>query len=573
MKNFTQKMLSSKVKLVLLLTFASCSGAKQSTGPVTLQVFSLASLIGVQDTWWNKMYTDALGIHLEFLANGGEQMIQKQQTYIAGGKLPDIMYFNDMNIMKNAIDAGLTVPLDEHQDALPSIYKYAGAMVRFMTDTYGDGEKLYAVKGNIANRVPEVGDNNFGPVLRYDLYKKAGSPPVHTFGDYIDVLEKMQNLDPVNGDGKKVYAMSIWKDWDRWIMAFPKYLSSLQGVANGYWELAELDISNNKSMDNPLPFSSFKITPTISRDSVYVQSLKFLFELNQRGLLDPDSVNQRFQDAMDKFTDGRALFSIWNWGTGQFGTLERADQGIGFKHVQAKDASVNVAAPKIIGQRGIVLGKGQEHLEKSLKFLDYTFNPDAALALYNGPKGLVWDIGPQGKPVVLKGGYPYLQDSQNNPLPESFGGADMSTNGAGVGILGLFTTYYHPEYNVPLANNYWDKPEYAPEETLLDKTWEKDMQAKDQMGFLIKNNLIAIEPYSFTFLPPLPDDILQISNRIGDFAKTSSWKIVLAKDEMEFNRILDDMIARVNDMNYDKALDWFRGAFKEGFETSRKYIR
>ena len=63
------------------------------------------------------------------------------------------------------------------------------------------------------------GTLNWGPYLRYDLYKQIGAPEIKTSDDYLGVLQKMQEIYPENENKQKVYGFSLWKDWDNRRMA------------------------------------------------------------------------------------------------------------------------------------------------------------------------------------------------------------------------------------------------------------------------------------------------------------------------------------------------------------------
>lgn len=74
------------------------------------------------------------------------------------------------------------------------------------------------------------GTLNWGPYLRYDLYKQIGAPKVETSDDYLDILKKMQEIYPENENKQKVYGFSlgrtgITEEWQ---------LGDLLGNINGF---------------------------------------------------------------------------------------------------------------------------------------------------------------------------------------------------------------------------------------------------------------------------------------------------------------------------------------------------
>lgn len=71
-----------------------------------------------------------------------------------------------------------------------------------------------------------------------------------------------------------------------------------------------------------------EIQSVIDSDSMYVRALKFLFEANQKGLIDPESTTQNFDTLQTKFRNGDVLYSFWPWlGAGVYNTTENTSEG------------------------------------------------------------------------------------------------------------------------------------------------------------------------------------------------------------------------------------------------------
>lgn len=63
-----------------------------------------------------------------------------------------------------------------------------------------------------------------------------------------------------------------------------------------------------------------------------------MFQANQMGLVDPDSMTQRFSDYTQKATDGRILFGLGDWGT-TF-TKEQQEKGEGFRYIATENEKI-----------------------------------------------------------------------------------------------------------------------------------------------------------------------------------------------------------------------------------------
>ena len=51
-----------------------------------------------------------------------------------------------------------------------------------------------------------------------------------------------------------------------------------------------------------------------------LKGLKFFFEANKMGLLDPDSLTQKFSDVTNKYKDGQILFAQFPWVSSSYNT-------------------------------------------------------------------------------------------------------------------------------------------------------------------------------------------------------------------------------------------------------------
>ena len=119
-----------------------------------------------------------------------------------------------------------------------------------------------------------------------------------TLEDMIPVLEQMQEkAKGTSKDGKDVYALSLFKDWDGDTMQNAGAFCALYGYENLGFALGKVDGSEIQSV--------------IDSDSMYVRALKFLFEANQKGLIDPESTTQDF-DRSEERRVGKECRSRWS---------------------------------------------------------------------------------------------------------------------------------------------------------------------------------------------------------------------------------------------------------------------
>lgn len=539
-------------------TESSAAEETADTGEITkLQMLSLpANFSGVLEGWAGDVLAQEVGVEIELLP-AGDQGEQKLQAMMASGELCDLVVFKDTKQIENAIAGDMLLPLDDYQDRMADVYANVPEAVDYSKEYLSNGtNSLYALPLSIKTSPEVAGNTNAAPLIRYDLYKEIGAPDINQMEDLLDILKQMQDLEPTNEDGQKVYGLSIWADWDRAYMATAGFAGKNVGVTmpgEGY----PIEIHNNE--DN-------KVYSITDENSFYMRFLKFYYDANQLGILDPDSMTQRFDDAVDKTASGRVLMMYDGWGTGNFSTAERENQNIGFARVpMVGETAVQDSLQPVGKEWRISVGKSTEHADKCADFLNYIYSFEGAMTVINGPRGVIWDINEENKPYILEEGYSYLLD----PEKELPGGMPLSK---GLGLMNC-NAYVGAEidtdYDTPLGNEYWEKPDYAPEDTELVKTWQADYGAKDLLTYLNQIDAVTIAPFAPT--PTMTDEMELISSRVGDVINTMSWQMIYAKDEAEFNALKEEMISKAEGLGINDFLEWFQTEYEAALEFGKQY--
>lgn len=540
---------------------AEKSGAKtdESSGDdeiVQLQMLSLPSnSSGVVEGWWAEEVKRQVGVSIELLPCG-DQGDQKLQALMASGELPDIVCFKDYKQVENAVAGDMLLAYDDYKELLPDLYQNAEMPLKYAAEKLSCGKgKAYTVGTDAKLYMETRGDKE--PWLRYDLYKQLGSPKINSLYDYLDVLKQMQELEPTNEDGQKVYGLSIWKDWDRTFMCNAMFAGKFTGVEMIEGTPAEIDYNSEKPV----------VQSILDEDSLYLEFIDFLYQANQMGLLDPDSMTQRFDDAVSKMGAGRVLMGLGNWGVSDFATQERQEQGIGHMPVFINNSYTVTEGLQPVGRSWTVsVSKSCKNPEAAMRFINYMFSYDGAMLQRNGPKGVMWDVDEDGNPYVTEEGYEYMQDADKE-LPEG----NTYLDGCPLTWVGLNITTQNPDLNnTPIGNNFWEKKDFAPAETKLEETWQEDYDAVDSIDYLTKNDLL--KPFQFVAYPTLTDDMEQIASRIGDVVVTNSWKMAFAKDDAEYEALKEEMIEKAEGMGLDDFMKWYTDEYNKALNEASNYL-
>ncbi len=327
----------TKKTLLLALTFlfaiplVSCR--QEEYDFITVDVFSMtANYQGIQGGWFGEVVKERFNMELNIIAPnvaGGGDMLY--ETRLAAGNLGDIVMIGAENgQLEDAVDAGLLLDMTEYQDIMPYAMQYTAGIEK-MQNTIGNTDGIYAIPSSVtglaATDPSEGTEPVFSPYLRWDLYGELDYPTINTLEDLLPVLADMQDLYPETESGEPTYAFSFFGDWDSNMMVWAKQPACFYGYDEVGFLLSKADGSDDQSI--------------IDDESLYVRSLKFYFDANQMGLVDPESTTQNWDSVWAKYVDGQILFSPWSWlGQNAYNTLEHLEDGEGFMLVPIQDMEI-----------------------------------------------------------------------------------------------------------------------------------------------------------------------------------------------------------------------------------------
>ncbi|MBW5445256.1 ABC transporter substrate-binding protein [Cohnella sp. CFH 77786] len=516
---------------------------------MTLDVFSnLANYTGEQTGWFAKVVKDKFNIKLNIISGGQ----QKASTLLASGDLGDIAVAIGGDDYKDAIKAGLL--LDWKKDGLLDKYgkdllENAGKSLEANSKQFGGGTAIYGVGNSVGSGDgPSDGARTtFGPMLRWDLYQKLGSPEIKTFEDYLPIVKKMQELSPKSDSGKPTYGFSLWSDWDGVMSVNAKVTAQFYGYNEGDG-FNTADIMMTKA-------DEAKWIGLLDDDGYYLRGLKFFFEANKMGLLDPDSLTQKFPDVINKYKDGQVLFAQFPWLTDSYNTTENTSQGKGFAFVPFTEEKMTSSGYNPYGSQYLwSIGSKTKYPERVMQFLNWLYSPEGAQIAAAGPKGVIWDIV-DGKPALTEFGYKAVTNSVD--MPAEYGGGKFTDGGFQANNATINKSMINPETGEPYDYSMWSSYlNHDPDP--VTKSWREAMGAMTMKDYVVKNNIVAVQPAYFSEEAPVaePADIKQKKAEMGKVIKEFSWKMMFAKTDDEFAKLKEQMISKAKGLGYDDVLKW-----------------
>lgn len=550
--------------MTMVLGLAGCGAASAgstagSEGGSTAQEGSAAKTItlypynaGLQSgpvTGWLGDYLLEKGIILEVIPYSEE----KTQAMLASGSLPDIVVFNSATNAKAALEAGMLLPLDDYQDQLPHVMEndILKAGLDYAREYYGteDGELSILPFGVGKNTLYAAADTDrYAIKLNYQLYEQIGAPEFEKLEDVIPILKEMQQAYPQNEEGMNVYAMNLFSDFDTTHFF---NMMSIYSILGYHWNYLPYGIEYE--IETGTPYSIFR------EDSVYRRGARFMYELNQQGLLDPDSLTQERATA-DKKVSSKASVAGWAGVPGWAGK--------GYLPVPFDEFKPSLVTEEPYGKVGIAISANAENVDTCLKFVDMLADYDALLTLYNGPQGDRWDIK-DGKLVMTDKFKEYL---------EAGGGTYVLENGEEYSLFNIVS--YIPnmgntieKYGEPFPMTLWTEYVDRQYETEDAQAWSARYGYKYLKDLLeAENKMTAVMDTSFVpFLTPDSDDMKLTLAALKDVIVPSTWELIYAKDDAEFEQIWRRMKQNAEALGLEDVISYKVEDIAQAKETAKQF--
>lgn len=561
MKKMSKYVTTGFLGMTLLGSLAGCGGAAESETDaassesgydetITIDVYNgLANYMGMQEGWFAKIVRDKFNMELNIIApnvaGNGDTLYQ---TRTAAGDLGDLIIVDNGQQYNELVEAGLLTDASEYYETMENVQRFDAAVQNLNKDADG----LYGFPTSVSTLKatdPSEGlDPTFGAYVRWDLYGEQGYPEIGTLEDLLPVIQKMQEDNPTTDSGKKVYGFSLFSDWDGNMMNAGKQLVTYYGYDESGFVLAKADGSDYQSI--------------LDSDSEYIRALKFYFEANQMGLVDPESTTQNYDTLFAKFQEGQVLFSWWPWlGQAAFNTTTNLTEGKGFMLAPIQDQKIFSYGAEVYGGKQFIgIGSNAEDPERIAAFIDWLYSSEGVLANSSqtsgssGPEGLTWEMK-DGEPVLTEFGKQALLDGDGD-VPEEYGGGSYKDGVSALNVNTVLPIDVNPDTGFPYAYTMWES--YQNETTdPVKEDWSKNMGgAESTIGYLEENDQLLVAPGASYVAPEDSSEISTLRNQAKATIIEYSWRMVFAKDEAEFDQLLKEMQETADGLGYQTVLEF-----------------
>lgn len=566
MKHLWKKMLSvvlAGTMVVGMTAGVSGCGHRKKTGTITLDCFSqLANFSGLQGGWMADILKEKFNVKLNIIPNGSGIL----QTRMQEGDLGDIVIWgNDADDYQKAVKNGLL--FDWNEDDLlkeegPYIYEHMQDALKKNSEltkkaTDGKDDAVYGIGDSVATTNEDHQMFFYNWDLRWDIYKQLGYPKVKTLDDFQQLLVDMQKACPKDDSGNRTYAVSLWPDWD------VDYVMYVKATATAWYGYDELGIG----LYDP---KTGKYYDAMMKDGPYLEMLKFYNQLFQKGLVDPDSMTQTYDKMIEKVQNGGVLFSLFNYsGSLAFNKDKHTSAGQLMYPFAPEDANPIVYGMNTQGgNHPTCIGAKTKYPELCMNILNWFVTPEGRMTYGFGPQGITWDYDEEGNTSFTKLG----KECHTNEKTV-IGNGYKGTYHDGVPQFAVSTwavDAQNPDSNGETYNSDNWKSEQSQASSEIEQDWRDKNGCNSINEYFENRGKYTVSPGTSFALAQKDNDLKTTWSQVTTEIKTSSWKAIYAKNDKEFQKIVDSMIEKTKTYGYDKCLKWAKEQAAERYALEQE---
>lgn len=490
-----------------------------------------ANYQGEQTGWYAKVLKDELNITLNIIAPqvGGDALYK---TRAASGNLGDIVVI-DNDQLEECIQADLVADMTDLIKDYPNLMEYMDHFAYFNStfETANPDKKIYGLATFQADTSPTTYSEELAyssPIMNWTYYTAAGRPEMNNLQDLLATLKKMKETTPTTKDGKPIIPITLWKDWDTWSMENVRWLCNWYGF------------EQPEGTGSVLLNAKGDVVPFTADDGMYKTILKFYYDANQMGLVDPDSAAQDWNKVAEKLTNNQVLLMWYTWQRGFYNTIARGQEKDGGVFIPIKDLNIIQTSDAYYGNgRVFALGSKAKDPDRVMALMDFLVSPKGLRYHADGIEGFNYEKNAQGKWELTEVGQTAFQE--NTPVPEEWGGGGYQDGQSKINSMIMSDFTIDPETGEFYNSNYWSST-MEKNKTALNIEWSEHFGgAKNAMDYLLKNNMVTVVPSINTSFGSDSSDIKNKRSQSSELLKNTSWKMIFAKDEAEFNALWTKM--------------------------------
>jgi putative aldouronate transport system substrate-binding protein len=527
------------------------------TDLLTLDVYDVAANYqGTQGGWFAKVVKDKFNLELNIIApqvaGDGEALYQ---TRTSSGNLGDIILL-DNSPLQDCIAAGLIADISSEVQSSPNLSQYYDQYKTFNSGLEGNADgKIYGMPCEITNTSPTTYSDTevaISPMLPWDYFTEIGSPAMKNLDDLLDVMEQVQKAHPTNAAGDPNYCLSLWSDWDKGGTQITIETATQLTKTYGYEVNGSILLGTKGDMKE-----------VTDDDGAYYKILKFFYDANQRGLVDPDSGTQDWETACTKMKNKQVLLFWYSWQRGFWNTPDRADKKDAYIYTPVDDMTFYQPSDSYFGDgRALAIGSKMEGNDKAraIEFLDWLISPEGLQYLHDGIPDWSYTKGDDGKYTLTDDGLYGLME--NREVPAEAGGGGYNDGLSKINQWPLGSVSINPNTGETYNSNYWSSYLEANKTTMTNE-WSEKYGAANQVAFLEGKGQLSPVPYVNLILPSDTTDIALVRSQCAELMCDTSWRMIFASSEDEFKSMWADLKTQLNGLGWADLVAFDKAKFQK----------
>ncbi len=525
--------------------------------PLTLEVYDVAANYqGMQSGWFGKVVKDKFNLELNIIApqasGDGEALYQ---TRSSAGNLGDIILLDNAPL-QDCIQAGLIADITSDVQNSPNLNLYYDQYKTFNSGLEGNTEgKIYGMPCQMTNTSPTTYSETelySSPMFPWDYYTEIGSPDMKNLDDLLNAMEQIQKAHPMNDAGKPNYALSLWADWDKGGTQITIETATQLTKWYGYEVNGSILLGTKGDMKE-----------VTDDDGAYYKMLKFFYDANQRGLVDPDSGSQDWETACTKMKNKQVLLMWYNWQRGFWNTPERANERNAYIYAPVADMNFYQPADYYYGDgRAFAIGAQMEgnNRARAIEFLDWLISPEGLDYLHAGIPDWSYTVGDDGKYTLTDDGLYALME--NREVPAEWGGGGYNDGMSKINQWPLHAVSINPNTGESYVYNYWNSYIEA-NKTTMTKEWSEKYGAANQVEYLLGNGQLKPVPMINIILPSDTTDVALIRSQCAELMCDTSWRMIYASSDEEFQSMWSDMKTQLDGLGWAELVAFDKAKFQK----------
>lgn len=524
---------------------ASTDAAGASSGELlTIDFYDVAANYqGIQSGWYGKIVKDKFNIELNIIApqvSGDGAALY--QTRCADGNLGDLIILDNSDMME-CVDVGLVADITNDLSKYPNLMKYE-EQIKLFNQMVGDGSKIYAIPLEMNTNGPTAFKDahvSIYPRLPWDFYTEVGAPKCENLDDLLACLKAIQDAHPTNFNGDPAYAISLWPDWDGTSMENVNQLTKIYGQ--------EVNGSILLGADN-------SIVPLTDKAGAYYKMLNFFYKANQMGLVDPDSATQDWNNMVSKMSEKRVYMLWYSWQYGFWNSPEKGQNRENYMEIPVADTNLYQPSNFYYGD-GRVIGVGSgvtgEKYDRIMEFLDWYASPEGLQYQHCGTEPLIYTVNDDGTYTLTEAGENRF--SAEVIVPDELGGGNWNDGNNAINQWIVAAVETNPLTGEPYDTNLWSSS-IERNQTTTTKEWAEMFGAADDVAYLSEHGMLSSVASVNVALDIDTTDISLIRNQCGDLVKDTSWKMIWAANDAEFEKMWDDMCTQLEGFGWSQLVEF-----------------